>query len=100
MQSGPDMVTMGRLPQTPRAKKVIEYAMDAARDLGHNYVGTEHILLGLLCEQETVAAQIFMNLGLRLENVRAEVLTILGQSLEKRRKSRVSSRAPDSMERG
>ena len=51
LQSGPDMVTMSRLPQTPRAKKVIEYAMEEARNLGHNYVGTEHILLGLLREE-------------------------------------------------
>src|SRR3972149_1444344 len=52
VQSGPDMVTMGKLPQTPRAKKVIEYSMEEARNLNHNYVGTEHILLGLLREQE------------------------------------------------
>ena len=48
VQSGPEMVTMGKLPQTPRAKKVIEYSMEEARNLNHNYVGTEHILLGLL----------------------------------------------------
>ena len=47
VQSGPDMVTMGKLPQTPRAKKVIEYAIEEARNLNHNYVGTEHLLLGL-----------------------------------------------------
>ena len=58
VQSGPDMVTMGKLPQTPRAKKVIEYSMEEARNLNHNYVGTEHILLGLLREQEGVAAQV------------------------------------------
>jgi hypothetical protein len=52
VQSGPEMVTMGKLPQTPRAKKVIEYSMEEARNLNHNYVGTEHILLGLLREQE------------------------------------------------
>ncbi len=46
VQSGPEMVTMGKLPQTPRAKKVIEYSMEEARNLNHNYVGTEHILLG------------------------------------------------------
>jgi ATP-dependent Clp protease ATP-binding subunit ClpC len=46
------MVTMGKLPQTPRAKKGIEYSMEEARNLNHNYVGTEHILLGLLREQE------------------------------------------------
>jgi ATP-dependent Clp protease ATP-binding subunit ClpC len=82
VQSGPDMVTMGKLPQTPRAKKVIEYAMEEARNLGHNYVGTEHILLGLLREQEGVAAQVLMNLGLKLEDVREEVLNLLGHGME------------------
>ena len=82
VQSGPDMVTMGKLPQTPRAKKVIEYSMEEARHLNHNYVGTEHILLGLLREQEGVAAQVLMNLGLKLEDVREEVLNLLGHGLE------------------
>jgi ATP-dependent Clp protease ATP-binding subunit ClpC len=82
VQSGPDMVTMGKLPQTPRAKKVIEYSMEEARNLGHNYVGTEHILLGLLREQEGVAAQVLMNLGLKLEEVREEVLSLLGHGME------------------
>ena len=82
VQSGPEMVTMGKLPQTPRAKKVIEYSMEEARSLNHNYVGTEHILLGLLREQEGVAAQVLMNLGLKLEEVRDEVLNLLGHGLE------------------
>jgi ATP-dependent Clp protease ATP-binding subunit ClpC len=82
VQSGPDMVTMGKLPQTPRAKKVIEYSMEEARNLNHNYVGTEHILLGLLREQEGVAAQVLMNLGLKLEEVREEVLNLLGHGIE------------------
>ncbi|MCU0959042.1 MAG: ATP-dependent Clp protease ATP-binding subunit [Pirellulaceae bacterium] len=82
VQSGPEMVTMGKLPQTPRAKKVIEYSMEEARNLNHNYVGTEHILLGLLREQEGVAAQVLMNLGLKLEDVREEVLNLLGHGLE------------------
>src|SRR5881227_1010556 len=82
VQSGPDMVTMGKLPQTPRAKKVIEYSMEEARNLNHNYVGTEHILLGLLREQEGVAAQVLMNLGLKLEEVREEVLSLLGHGME------------------
>ena len=82
VQSGPEMVTMGKLPQTPRAKKVIEYSMEEARNLNHNYVGTEHILLGLLREQEGVAAQVLMNLGLKLEEVRDEVLNLLGHGLE------------------
>ncbi|MFA7237779.1 MAG: Clp protease N-terminal domain-containing protein, partial [Phycisphaeraceae bacterium] len=78
VKSGPDMVTMGKLPQTPRAKKVIEYAIEEARNLNHNYVGTEHLLLGLLREHDGVAAQVLMNLNLRLEEVREEVLTLLG----------------------
>jgi ATP-dependent Clp protease ATP-binding subunit ClpC len=82
VQSGPEIVSMGKLPQTPRAKKVIEYSMDEARNLGHNYVGTEHILLGLLREQEGVAAQVLMNLGLKLEDVREEVLSLLGHGME------------------
>jgi len=82
VKSGPDMVTMGKLPQTPRAKKVIEYAIEEARSLNHNYVGTEHLLLGLLREQDGVAAQVLMNLGLKLEDVREEVLNLLGAGLE------------------
>ncbi len=78
VKSGPDMVTMGKLPQTPRAKKVIEYAIEEARNLNHNYVGTEHLLLGLLREHDGVAAQVLMNLDLRLEDVREEVLNLLG----------------------
>ena len=79
--SGPDMVIMGRLPQTPRAKKVAEYAIEEAKNLNHNYVGTEHLLLGLLREQEGVAAQVLMNLGLKLEDVRKEVLQLLGYEI-------------------
>ena len=82
VKSGPDMVTMGKLPQTPRAKKVIEYAIEEARNLGHNYVGTEHLLLGLLRERDGVAAQVLMNLGLKLEEVREEVLNLLGAGVE------------------
>src|SRR5881409_1037052 len=82
VKSGPDMVTMGKLPQTPRAKKVIEYAIEEARNLNHNYVGTEHLLLGLLREHDGVAAQVLMNLGLKLEEVREEVLKLLGAGVE------------------
>src|SRR5882762_7724642 len=82
VKPGPEMVTMGRLPQTPRAKKVIEYAIEEARNLNHNYVGTEHLLLGLLREHDGVAAQVLMNLGLKLEEVREEVLNLLGAGVE------------------
>ena len=82
VKSGPDMVTMGKLPHTPRAKKVIEFAIEEARSLNHNYIGTEHLLLGLLRESEGVAAQVLMNLGLKLEEVRQEVLNLLGAGVE------------------
>jgi ATP-dependent Clp protease ATP-binding subunit ClpC len=82
VRAGPDMVTMGKLPQTPRAKKVIEYAIEEARNLNHNYVGTEHLLLGLLREHDGVAAQVLMNLGLKLDEVREEVLNLLGAGVE------------------
>jgi ATP-dependent Clp protease ATP-binding subunit ClpC len=81
VQSGPEMVTMGKLPQTPRAKKVIEYAIEEARTLDHKTIGTEHLLLGLLREEQGVAAQVLMNLGLKQEDVREEVLNLLGQDV-------------------
>jgi ATP-dependent Clp protease ATP-binding subunit ClpA len=71
----------GKLPQTPRAKKVIEYAIEEARNLNHNYVGTEHLLLGLLREEDGVASQVLRNLGLQLADVREEVLNLLGHDL-------------------
>jgi len=91
VKSGPDMVTMGKLPQTPRAKKVIEYAIEEARNLNHNYVGTEHLLLGLLREHEGVAAQVLMNLGLKLEEVREEVLNLLGAGVDTEESSKSGS---------
>ncbi len=78
LKSGSDMVAKGKLPQTPRARKVIEYAIEEARSFNHNNVGTEHILLGLLRENKSTAAQVFTNLGLKLEDVRQEVLNLLG----------------------
>lgn len=90
VKSGPEMVTMGKLPQTPRAKRVIEYAIEEARNLNHNYVGTEHLLLGLLREQDGVAAQVLMNLGLKLEEVREEVLNLLGAGVETEEAAAVS----------
>jgi hypothetical protein len=77
---GGEQVVMGRLPHTPRAKKVIEYSIEEARNLNHNYVGTEHLLLGLIREEEGVAAQVLINLGAGLERARGEVLAVLGIS--------------------
>lgn len=67
-------------PYTPRAKKVIELSMDEARKLGHTYVGTEHILLGLIREGEGVAARVLNNLGISLNKARQQVLQLLGNS--------------------
>src|SRR5262249_3213772 len=80
VQSGPVTASPDRLPQTPRAKKVIEYAVEEGRQLNHDKVGTEHLLLGLLREEEGVAAQVLLNLGLRIEDARRELLHLLGQS--------------------
>lgn len=78
VQSGPSMVTMGQLPFTPRAKKVLELSMEEAQELGHNYIGTEHLLLGLIRENDGVAAQVLLDLNLKLEDVREAVLELLG----------------------
>ncbi len=79
---GPETVYIGKLPRTPRAKKVIDGAIAAAQSLNHNYVGTEHVLLGLLHEYEGVAAQVLMNLGVVLEAVQLQVLTLVGAGKE------------------
>ncbi len=67
----------GHIPFTPRAKKVLEYALREALQLGHNYIGTEHILLGLIREGEGIAAKVLENLGADLEGVRKEVSELL-----------------------
>jgi ATP-dependent Clp protease ATP-binding subunit ClpA len=70
LSRGADVATMGKLPHTPRAAKAIEFAMEEARSLDHNWVGTEHILLGLLREQDGVAAIVLDRLGLKIGVVR------------------------------
>jgi ATP-dependent Clp protease ATP-binding subunit ClpC len=67
----------GHIPFTPRAKKVLEMSLREALELGHNYIGTEHILLGILREGEGVAAQVLMKSGAQLRSVREAVLTLL-----------------------
>lgn len=74
---GQDTQTMGALPMTPRAKKVLALAAAEARELNHQYVGTEHILLGLLREDEGVAASVLKNLNIDLERTRLEVIKLL-----------------------
>jgi ATP-dependent Clp protease ATP-binding subunit ClpC len=69
----------GHIPFTPRAKKVLELALREALQLGHNYIGTEHILLGLVREGEGVAAQVLQKLGADLNRVRQAVIRLLGE---------------------
>jgi len=71
-------LTMGEIPFTPKAKRVLELSVDEARQLGHNYVGTEHLLLGLLREGEGVAARVLVDLGVDRKKVREETLKLLG----------------------
>ncbi|MBU0633669.1 MAG: ATP-dependent Clp protease ATP-binding subunit [Candidatus Omnitrophica bacterium] len=78
VQAGPSTVTSGDIPFTPKAKRVIEMSMDEAKGLGHNYIGTEHLLLGLIKEGEGVSSQVLMNLGLDLEKVKREIMDLLG----------------------
>ncbi|MBN1160846.1 MAG: ATP-dependent Clp protease ATP-binding subunit, partial [Dehalococcoidales bacterium] len=84
----------GETGLTPRAKKVIELAIDEARQMGHNYIGTEHLLLGLLREGEGVASSVLDSFGITLERARAEVTHILTQGVPKARLSRSGSKTP------
>jgi len=84
----------GEIGLTPRAKRVIELAIDEARNLGHNYIGTEHLLLGLLHEGGGVAAGVLDSFGITLEQVRAETTRILSQTTPKTRGGRSQSRTP------
>ncbi len=79
---GPDMVTMGKLPMTRKAKRVMEFAVEETRNLNHNHVGTEHLLLGLLRESDGIAAQVLVNLGVKLDNAREEILRYLGPGMD------------------
>ncbi|MFH1655476.1 MAG: ATP-dependent Clp protease ATP-binding subunit [Candidatus Omnitrophota bacterium] len=80
VQPGPTTQVLGDIPFTPRAKKVLELSAEEARSLGHNYIGTEHLLLGLIKEGEGVASQVLLNLGLDLNKVRNEVMGLLGSA--------------------
>ncbi|MFA5150347.1 MAG: ATP-dependent Clp protease ATP-binding subunit [Candidatus Omnitrophota bacterium] len=81
VQPGPTTQIIGDIPFTPRAKKALELAAEEARSLGHNYIGTEHLLLGLIREGEGIASQVLLNLGLDLNSVRNEVMELLGSAL-------------------
>src|SRR5581483_3072200 len=75
-----DRMVIGDISLTPRAKKVIELAVEEARRLNHNYIGTEHLLLGLVREGEGIAAGVLESLGVNLEKVRAQVIQVVSQS--------------------
>nr|YP_010337042.1 Clp protease ATP binding subunit [Madagascaria erythrocladioides]QUE29071.1 ClpC [Madagascaria erythrocladioides]UNJ16627.1 Clp protease ATP binding subunit [Madagascaria erythrocladioides] len=70
------------IPFTPRAKRVLELSLEEARQLGHNYIGTEHLLMGLVREGEGVAARVLENLGVNVSSIRAEVIQMLGENSE------------------
>ena len=91
-----DRAVLGEIGLTPRAKKVIELAVDEARRLNHHYIGTEHLLLGLVREGEGIAASVLESLGINLERVRAETTRILAQSMPQSAATagRASSRTP------
>ena len=73
----------GEIPFTPKAKKVLEYGVEEARLMGHNYIGTEHLLLGLLKEKEGIAAKVLNALGIRLVETREKILNLLQEPATK-----------------
>jgi hypothetical protein len=79
IQSGSETDNEGEMPRSPRAKSAIGFTVEEARNLKHTCIGTEHVLLGLMREEEGVAAQVLMTLGLRLDRVREEVYKVLAQ---------------------
>ncbi|HEX7241385.1 MAG TPA: Clp protease N-terminal domain-containing protein, partial [Longimicrobiaceae bacterium] len=81
VRRGKATIALGELPYTSRAKKVLEFAMAEARELNHSYVGTEHLLLGLLREEKGIAAQVLTDAGVNLEQSRAETLRLLGSDM-------------------
>jgi ATP-dependent Clp protease ATP-binding subunit ClpC len=75
-----DRILLGEIGLTPRAKKVIELAIDEARRMNHHYIGTEHLLLGLIREREGIAAGVLESLGVKLEQARKETLKMLDRN--------------------
>ena len=81
VQAGPQTQVVGDIPFTPRSKKALELSAEEARALGHNYIGTEHLLLGLVKEGEGMAYRVLLNLGLDLGKLRNEVMELLGSGI-------------------
>lgn len=80
VRCGQAIIALGELPYTSRAKKVLELTMTEARHFGHDYVGTEHLLLGLLREEQGIAAEVLGQLGVLLEDARGETANLLGDN--------------------
>lgn len=95
VKSGPEKVTKGKLPQTPRMKNVVEYAIEEARELNHHFVGTEHLLLGLIREEDGTAVKVLRNIGLNLEHVRWEILNLLGSDVAEPKAFRLGRKFED-----
>jgi len=89
-----EKASTGEIGLTPRAKRVIELAIDEARHLSHNYIGTEHILLGLLHEGEGVAAGVLDSFGLTIEQARTEVSNVLSQGASRAKPAKSTTRTP------
>jgi ATP-dependent Clp protease ATP-binding subunit ClpC len=100
VKKGKATIALGELPYTSRAKKVLEYAMAEARELNHSYVGTEHLLLGLLREEKGIAAQVLNSLGLTLDEARGETLKLLGSEVNPQQPSQGGSGAPGAAAKG
>src|SRR6187200_3701259 len=89
-----DQAPTGDIGLTPRAKKVIELAVDEARRLNHHYIGTEHLLLGLVRAGEGIAAGVLESLGVNLEKVRAQVMQVVSQSATAQQSSKSQTKTP------
>src|SRR5262249_7978242 len=101
--TGPDQKMIGNIPYTPRVKKVLALAAKEAKALNHTYVGTEHILLGLLREGDGVAARVLKNLDVDIEQTRQEILTQLDPNLPAQKKQATAEpgeKAPPSEKKG
>jgi len=82
LKTRPHVESVEKLPQSGHAKEAVQHAVEEARSMHHNYVGTEHLLLGLMRNSETVAAQVLANLGLKLEEVRDEVRRVVASRID------------------
>ncbi len=81
IKPGTDLLVSGDIPFTPKAKEVIELAFDEAKKMGHNYIGTEHLLLGLLRQKEGIGAQVLLNLGLDMNKLKEAIMHLLGEAV-------------------